>query len=108
MNQKARFDLARRSKREFDMCAMHRVACLEPDDPTPPEPDELLAQIRWCEPKSPEIVMRRQLQTFYTSSHVPAMSPVQMIVDTGMYFTGGPENSLRFGLAVRLPYIIHT
>src|SRR5438034_7348805 len=84
MNQKAGFDLARGAKRQFHVRAMHRVARLEPDDPAPTQPYELRAQIGRCEPKSPEIVMGGQLQTFHASTHVPAMSPVQKIIDPGM------------------------
>src|SRR5262245_14396968 len=98
MNQKAGFDLACRTKCQFHVCAMHRVACLEPDDPTPSESDELRSQIRWCKPKSPEIIMSGQLQTFNASTDVPAMSPIQEIIDTRMYFTRGSENSFRLGL----------
>src|SRR5213078_5396807 len=107
MNQKAGLNLARGAKRQFHVRAMHRVARLEPDDPAPAQADELRAQIRRCKPKSPEIVMRGQLQTFHASTHVPAMSPVQKIIDTGMECTVGSKHSLRFGLAVRLPYILH-
>src|SRR5215470_19478021 len=99
MNQKAGFNLARSTKCQFHVRAVHRVACLESDDPAPAQADELRAQVRRCKPKSPKIVMRRQLQTFYASAYVPAMSLIQEIVDTGMYFTGGSENSFRFGLA---------
>jgi hypothetical protein len=35
MNQKTGFDLARGAKRQFHVCAMHRIARLEPDDPAP-------------------------------------------------------------------------
>src|SRR6476660_9917201 len=86
---------------------MHRIACLEPDDLAPPLTDELPAQVRWCKPKAPEIVMRGQLQTFHASTHVPAMSLVQKIIHTGMHCAGGSENSLCFGLAIRFPDILH-
>ena len=107
MKQKAGFDLARGAKRQFHVRAMHRVTRLEPDDPAPAQADELRAQIRRCEPKGPEIVMGGQLQTFHASTHVPAMSPVQKIIDTGMHCAGASQNSLRFGLAIRLPDILH-
>src|SRR5262245_55542833 len=107
MNQKAGFDLARSAKRQFHVCAMHRIARLESDDPAPAQADELRAQVRRCKPKSAKIVMGGKLQTFYTSTHVPAMSPVQKIIDTGMQCTSGYKNSLRFSFAVWLPYILH-
>jgi hypothetical protein len=86
---------------------MHRIARLEPDDPAPAQADELCAQIRRCEPKGPEIVMRGQLQTFHASTQVPAMSLVHKIIDTGMYCAGASQNSLRFRLAIGLPDILH-
>src|SRR5262249_31257513 len=107
MNQKAGFDLARSAKCQFYVCAMHRIPCLEADDPAPAETNELRAQIRRCKPKSPEILMRRHLKAFYAPPHVPAMSLVQKIIDTRMQFTGGSKNSLRFGFAIGLPYILH-
>ena len=84
MNQKAGFDLARGAKRQLHVRTMHRIARLEPNDPAPTQADELRAQVRRCKPKSPEIVMGGQLQTFHTSTHVPAISPAQKIIDTGM------------------------
>jgi hypothetical protein len=42
MNQKTGFDLARGAKRQFHVCAMHRIARLEPDDRRQPK-DELRA-----------------------------------------------------------------
>src|SRR5215468_8983724 len=98
MNQKAGFDLARGTKCQFYVRAMHRVARLEPDDPAPSQTDELRAQVRWCKPKGAEIVMGGKLRPFYASTHIPVMSPVQKIIDTGMQCTVGCKNSLRFGL----------
>src|SRR5438046_3103693 len=103
MKQKARFDLARGAKRQFHVRAMHWIARLEADDPTPSQAGELRAQIRRRQPKSPEIVMGGQLQTFHASTHVPAVSLVQKIIDTGMHCTGTSQNRLRFRLAIRLP-----
>ena len=82
-------------------------ARLETDDLTPPQTDEFRAQVRWCKPKSPEIVMGRQLQAFHASTHVPAVSLIQKIIDTRMHGAGGRKNSLRFRFAVRLPNILH-
>jgi hypothetical protein len=58
MNQKTGFDLARGAKRQFYMCAMHRVARLEPDDPAPADTREFGAQICRHESKCAKIIMR--------------------------------------------------
>src|SRR5207248_11177667 len=96
MNQKAGFDLAGGAKCQFYVRPMHRIARLESDDPAPAQPDELRAQLRCCKQKRAEIVMAQQLQTFYASTHVPAISSAQQIIDNGMTGTGGCEHSLCF------------
>src|SRR5438477_11897478 len=51
--------------------------------------------------------MGGRLQSFHAPAHVAAMSSVEEIIDTRMDYARGPQNSLRFGLAIGLPDILH-
>src|ERR1700680_1050896 len=107
MKQQVGLNLFSRAERQLHMGTVHGVAGLERNYTAPAQTSKFGSQLGRSETQRAEVVVRRHLHAFHTTSHVPGVALVQQIVDARMNRAGGSKYRLSFGLAVRLPDFFH-
>ncbi len=92
---------------QFLMSAMHGVAGLESNDPSPAEPNELGTQVGRSEPHGAKIVMVREVKPFELAPDAPRLSLLRKMVHSGMMRAGSPVDSSRLRCSIRFPNFLH-